>query len=128
MAIGLIGAIVGAIVSGIITFKSIRTEKRYDIEIQVITEKILNPLFEEYYTIQRRKREKIDNLVSPTIFEKIQGIFKQNTCWYFVTNKKIKPLLIDIRDCAESEDQAKLVNKLEELYNFIEKLYVKKYS
>jgi hypothetical protein len=124
----LIGAIIGVVGSGYFTFKSLNAEKRYDIEIGVITEKILNPLFEKYYLIQKRKESNIQNLVSVTIFDEIQDIFNKNTCWYFATNKKIKPSLVKIRDSAIKNDSIKLANELEELYNLIEKVYLNKYS
>ncbi|WP_346877105.1 hypothetical protein [Clostridium sp. UBA5712] len=124
---GLIGVIVGSVISTIVTYKSIKLEKKYSIEIEAITEKILNPLFEKYYIIKLRKKNNFDNLVSSTIFEEVDEVFNKNTCWYFVTNKKIKPVLINIRDSSLNREQENLLEGLEKLYNLIECVYVKKY-
>lgn len=123
-----IGVIIGAIVSTCVTYKVLKVEKKYDIEIEVITEKILNPLFEKYHLIKLRKENNVDVLVSAAIFEAIDDIFFKNTCWYFVTNKKIKPVLITIRNISLRREQEQLLLEFEKLYNLIESIYIKRYS
>jgi len=124
----IIGIILGAVISIIVTFNFSKAQKKYDIQIQVITEKILNPLFQKYYIIKMRKRDNYGVEISANLFEEIEEVFYKNTCWYFVLDKEIKPILINIRDAACNMEEKKLIEELEKLYNLIESIYVKKYS
>ena len=129
---GLIGSMIGAIFTSIVSYfiaiKSIKSEKRYYIELEIIPEKLLNPLFEQYKNIKKMQERNINENISNEIYENINSIFEKNTCWYFVANKKLKKIFNEIRDSSKSKIQVKLIQNLETLDTFVEKTYAKKYK
>lgn len=129
---GIIGAVFGVIITSIVSYiiaiKSLKAERKYYIELEVIPKKILNPLFMQYHKINKRIKENSQELISSEIFDQIDKIFEVNTCWYFVTNKNIKPIIVKIRNYSRDKDGSNLQKELGKLYNLIEASFIKKYN
>ncbi len=128
LASGVIGAILGAIMTCVVTYKAIKKEKIYYIEIEIIAEKILNPLIRINECVKRRIQNKRDVLITEEMFNEVQGLFDNNMCWLFIINKKIKPVIYNIKEYAYARDAIQLKDELEKLNNIIEDVFQKRYK
>ncbi|WML35653.1 hypothetical protein [Clostridium sp. OS1-26] len=125
---GIIGGVLACIVTTVVSFKSIKAQRQYYTELQVIPDKVLNPLLGEYNKIKDREKINPKELISSAIYKNIDSIFENNICWYFLSNKEIKPILVNIRDYSRDKNEEKLKSELKNLYETIEKVYVSKYK
>lgn len=125
---GTLGAIVSAIIISRVTYKAIQKEKVYYIELEVITEKILNPLLEQLQIVDRRKGMNISPAIDMNMFNKIKEIFDKNTCWYFVINKKLKAVIRDTKNYAFALDEDNLYTSLQDLKDKCEEIFEEKYK
>lgn len=125
---GLVGTLIACFVSYKVAIISIKIEKKYYIELEVLTEKIFNPLFKIYYRIKDRESLNLNEIFIDDIYDEIDAIFDMNTCWYFVSNKHIKPYLTKIRKYSKNKQSDELWIEMKLFYDEIEKVYVKKYK
>lgn len=124
---GFIGSIIGAIISGGCTYFSIKREKKYFIELQVISDKILSPLINIYIDMKNRKEiisksnEVIDKIVTIEHYEKILNILEGNICWIFAANNEYRNALDNIRKYSKERNDELLILEMENLYKLVEK-------
>lgn len=125
---GMVGSIICALVTIICTSQTLKKEKSYYIELEVLTDRIFNPLLKILSLLEKRRELNAKELISEDIFLKIDELFENNACWCFIVNTKLKSILIEIERASSNRDQIELYDQLIVLKKCIRNLFLKKYK
>lgn len=113
---GLLGSIIGSLVTSFFTYKVMLKEKRYYIDIQIISERIISPLIDIIQRLELRGSG-FAQLVPDQIYTEINEVFKHNSMWLLCSNNEIFQILTAIREYSINRNCDKLVPALKELLN-----------
>ncbi|OAA91341.1 hypothetical protein [Clostridium coskatii] len=112
---GFIGSIIGSIITSTVSYKSIKKEKQYLIDIKMISDRILSPLLSLYNELQLRQNI-YSNLIPEKVYDKIDSIMEKNLCWILCSNSKIKECLFHIKEYSLSRNEELLMKEMKVLW------------